>query len=437
MAWNPTDGITNYQVSTAVPAASTTTSAATPTATAGLSSTTAPVKVQNATNTLAATGLASSTTPAGMQNATNYNSNYATSANVNPLQAATSAVGTALNQNRNLNGNELVSNQIASITASDSPLMQRAAATALRNANQRGLLNSTMANEAALGAVLDRATPIAQSNASAYTNVYDRNLANNQQTAIFNAGQMQNNNQFNAGQRNQIGQFNNTQQQQNNQFNAGQIQNNNQFNANNANQNSQFNAGNFNRNQEFNTNLNQQNNQFNAGQTQQSNQFNANNANQISQFNANNTNQANQFNANLLQNNNQFNASNQQQVNLQNANNALQNNQFNATEANKSSIFNASESNKVLSQFLDQSNKLQLADIEATYKTIMQSEASAGQLYQQSIRNISDILQNPDLTPEAKTAAVNNQNALLKTGMQLIGKIGGLNLDNLLVFPRV
>lgn len=305
MAWNPTDGISNYQINTAVPAAAATTPSAGVTA------------------------------------------NSAQSGNVNPLTSANALTGTADNQNRTLNNNELVSNQISNIVGADSPLMQRASSMALRNANQRGLLNSSMANEAAVGAVLDRATPIAQEDANAFTNVADRNLANNQQTAIFNAGQNQNSNQFNASQENQTNQFNNSQQQQNNQYNA----------------------------------------------------------------------------------------SNQQQTNLQNASNTLQNNQFNATEANKNSIFNASEANKVLLQFLDQSNKLQLADIEATYKTIMQSEASAGQLYQQSIRNISDILQNPDLTPQAKTAAVNNQNALLRTGMQLIGKIGGLNLDNLLVFP--
>lgn len=305
MVWNPTDGISNYQINTAVPAAASTTPSAGVTA------------------------------------------NAAQSGNVNPLTSANALTGTADNQNRTLNNNELVSNQISNIVGADSPLMQRASSMAMRNANQRGLLNSSMANEAAVGAVLDRATPIAQADANAFTNVADRNLANNQQTAIFNAGQNQNSNQFNASQENQTNQFNNSQQQQNNQYNA----------------------------------------------------------------------------------------SNQQQTNLQNASNTLQNNQFNATEANKNSIFNASEANKVLSQFLDQSNKLQLADIEATYKTIMQSEASASTLYQQSIRNISDILQNPDLTPEAKTAAVNNQNALLRTGMQLIGKIGGLNLDNLLTFP--
>lgn len=241
-------------------------------------------------------------------------------ATVNPVADASKSGGllgtaaTANAQTREVNPNELVSNQIAEITKQDSPLLQQTQARAFQNANARGLLNSSMANESALGAVLDRATPIASANAATISNVANQNLANNQQTQTFNAQQTQNNNQFNA------------QQDQ-------------------------------------------------------------------------------------------------------------QNKQFNSSEANKVSISNASQQNSILKQFLDQGNRLQLADIEASYKTVLQSEASAGTLYQQSVRNISDILQNPDLTPEAKTAAVANQNELLKTGLNILGKIGGLNLDGLLQFP--
>ncbi|PPC86674.1 MAG: hypothetical protein CTY37_05310, partial [Methylotenera sp.] len=115
------------------------------------------------------------------------------------------------------------------------------------------------------------------------------------------------------------------------------------------------------------------------------------------------TNQANTQQSNI------FNAGQEQDINKFNTSTATQNSQFNANEANKNSIVNASEQNKILAQFLDQGNKLQLADIEASYRVLMQTEASASTLYQQSVRNISDILVNPDLTPEAKTQAVNNQ----------------------------
>jgi hypothetical protein len=143
-----------------------------------------------------------------------------------------------------------------------------------------------------------------------------------------------------------------------------------------------------------------------------------------------NNNQANQQQTNV------FNAGQTQDVNKFNATGDAQTSQFNASELNKNSIVNASEQNKVLSQFLDQGNKLQLADIEASYKVLMQSEASAMTIYQQSVKNISEILMNPDLTPQAKTAAVANQNQLLSTGMKIIGKMSGLNLDALLTFPQ-
>lgn len=132
-------------------------------------------------------------------------------------------------------------------------------------------------------------------------------------------------------------------------------------------------------------------------------------------------------------NNNQ---ANQQQTNVFNAGNEQSTNQFNASEANKVNIINASESNKILAQMMDKNTRLQLGDIEAQYKTLMQSQASAMSTYQQAVKNISEILMNPDLDGPAKTQAVANQNALLKTGMQIVGKLSGLNLDDLLTFPE-
>lgn len=131
------------------------------------------------------------------------------------------------------------------------------------------------------------------------------------------------------------------------------------------------------------------------------------------------------------------NQANTQQINTFNAGNQQQNNQFNAEKQNNNNIVNASETNKMLSQIVDSETRRQLSDIEASYKTLMQSEASASSLYQQSVKNISEIMMNPDLTAAAKTAAVNNQNSLLQTGMKIIGKMGNLNLDSLLTFPTV
>lgn len=273
-----------------------------------------------ATNNLLTPTTTGQTTPTTPWNPTQGVAAYPTlgavpaQAQVSDATASTANAANATAATRDLDSGELTSNNITGLIAADSPLMQQASARALQQANSRGLINSSMAVGAAQGAVLDRATPIAQADAAARTNVLNSNQANTQQTNVFNAGQQQD---------------------------------------------------------------------------------------------------ANKFNANLQ----------------------TQNSQFNASEANKTGIVNASESNKILSQLMDQQNKLYLADIEASYKTLMQSEASATSLYQASVKNISEILMNPDLTPAAKTAAVANQNQLLKTGMEIIGKIGGLNLDELLTFP--
>jgi hypothetical protein len=275
--------------------------------------------------TIAAAPQQASTTPATTTNATATNAT-----------ASNAAASTATAATRALDNNELISTQVNKVIGEDSPLMQQAAARAKQAANGRGLLNSSMAVQAGQAAVMDRALPIAQYDASANTNVLNSNQANQQQTATFNAGQQQDVNKFNA-------------------------------------------------------NTNTQNSQFNANQQLDASKFNANASNQTSQFNAG--------------------------------------------EANKTSIVNASETNKILAQMMDQDTRKQLADIEASYKVLMQSEASAMTLYEGSVKNISEILMNPDLTPEAKTKAVANQNALLSSGMKIIGKMSGLNLDALLTFP--
>lgn len=64
--------------------------------------------------------------------------------------------------------NQTVQTQLEQIIAADSPLMQQARARALQAANERGLLNSSMAVTAGQSALYDAAMPIAQQDASTY-----------------------------------------------------------------------------------------------------------------------------------------------------------------------------------------------------------------------------------------------------------------------------
>lgn len=89
---------------------------------------------------------------------------------------------------------ETAAGQVESLLATDSPLMQRARTLAMQNMNQRGLVNSSMSQGAGVAAMVDRVTPIALQDAQTYSN---RALVN--QNAVNEASQ------FNAGERNRFG----------------------------------------------------------------------------------------------------------------------------------------------------------------------------------------------------------------------------------------
>ena len=78
---------------------------------------------------------------------------------------------------RDVDPNELSSNQLNAITDENGAYIQRARNAGLAQANSRGLLNSSMAAGAAQGAAIDAAMPMAMQQAGAYTNVGDRNMA--------------------------------------------------------------------------------------------------------------------------------------------------------------------------------------------------------------------------------------------------------------------
>lgn len=113
-------------------------------------------------------------------------------AQYNPLQNL--SVQQYTPQTREVNrATETAAGQVESLLANDNPLMQRARTLALQNMNQRGLVNSSMAQGAGVAAMVDRITPIAQQDAEVYSN---RALANMDATNRAN--------EFNVGQNNQL-----------------------------------------------------------------------------------------------------------------------------------------------------------------------------------------------------------------------------------------
>lgn len=75
-----------------------------------------------------------------------------------------------------------------------------------------------------------------------------------------------------------------------------------------------------------------------------------------------------------------------------------------------------------------------LAQIEAGYKQLIQANASAGSLYQDSVKMIAAIMADLNTTPEQKQQAVNKVSSLLESGLGVIGGIANVDIAGLLDF---
>mgnify|MGYP000187944032 CR=1 FL=1 len=175
--------------------------------------------------------------------------------------------------------------------------------------------------------------------------------------------------------------------------------------------------------------------------------FNANSANEAGRFNAASANDMSKFNVQQLL---QAGIINQDQANRMSALNATQanaNSQFNAGQQNNLtglsaqlnndvSKFNASQSNDLIKMGMTSDTQKSVANIEANYRTLMQTSSSAAGLYSQAMGNIAQIMSNKDMTDEAKRTATNNLLGMLNSGLAIQGKMGGMNLAGLLTFDN-
>lgn len=120
---------------------------------------------------------------------------------------------------REVQPEETAQYQLSQILDSNSPLMQRARTQGLQFANQRGLLNSSLAAQAAQTAMLDAAVPLAQQDARTFaeaagqiTDIEGRaglqDAALGTDVSKFNVSETNVTNRFNAESINQAGAFN-------------------------------------------------------------------------------------------------------------------------------------------------------------------------------------------------------------------------------------
>ena len=161
-----------------------------------------------------------------------------------------------------------------------------------------------------------------------------------------------------------------------------------------------------------------------ANATNQVNLANANTLNTNLQTTANTQNQVGTWNAGAVNQTAQTNQSAENQAASQNT--TAQNTmiQTNTQNANAAAQWNAGQQNQAITQAMDLNSRETLANIEADYKQIMQVNSSAGTLYEQVMKNISDIQTNKDIAD--KPTAINSQLAWLKSGMEMIQNLNGI-----------
>ena len=162
-----------------------------------------------------------------------------------------------------------------------------------------------------------------------------------------------------------------------------------------------------------------QSGQFNANAANQTSQFNTQSANQAAQFGAGAANTANLANTQETNRANEYTAGATNTANLSNTAAANQAAQFTATAANQNSqqysqqlnanvtkqldqslqasMANADSATKLQLQQIDATTRQGLAQIEADYKNQMQVSASSSDIFNQTSKNIADIMSNPDL----------------------------------------
>ena len=106
---------------------------------------------------------------------------------------------------RTVAANETVQGQLHGILANESPLMQQARAKAMEGMQERGLVNSAMAQTAGQSAVIDKSLQIATPDAAAHLQASRDNQIVANETSRFNADAWNKGQQFNSGETNKFG----------------------------------------------------------------------------------------------------------------------------------------------------------------------------------------------------------------------------------------
>lgn len=277
-------------------------------------------------------------------------------------------------QTQQTDPSSLVNNQLNDITKQDSPLMQRARQEGMLLAAKRGLQNSSIAAGTSEGALVDRATPLAQQNSAM---LQQQALANQEQT------------------------------------NAAKAQN-----AQLGTSTSQLNA-------QLGTDVSK----TNAGLQTDVSKINADLQTDVSKTNAGLQTDVSKTNAGLQTDVAKQNAAQQTETNRFNAETTARANEQNAAAENAMRQKTMEENAALNRQFLSGDQTLDLAGIQGKYQQLISSNAAAAQLYDSYFQGISATMANANIDPARVAQTVQQQQKMLESGLALIQNMNSLPLN--------
>ena len=122
-----------------------------------------------------------------------------------------------------------------------------------------------------------------------------------------------------------------------------------------------------------------------------------------------------------------------QQANLQNATQANQVALANSEQVQKARLTEADQYFKNLIATGDNTMKQYMADLEANYKSLMQSDASVASMMTQYLKSMSEVQTSANLDATGKATAITNMQTAIRDALTLQDGVTGLNLADLLL----
>lgn len=341
---------------------------------------------------------------------------------------------------QNVSDTSLVQNQLKGILSAGSPLMDLAESRANREANRRGILNSSIAVGAGQKALYESALPIAQQDAATFGTKDVNDAAYTNRASEFTAGAKNTASLTNANLGTQVNLSNATEANRAAAQNAALATDVSKYNTGLGSQTSQFNAGAQN---QFAQTAQQGAIQDRLAQIQANTSLSIADKQAASQRVLAEMDNATRVQLQRIQSDTSMSVAEKQAQSQQliaernNATNLAISGNDNLTKqmlqsmdaASKLSLANIDAGTKLAVAGLDASTKEKITKMESDNRQILQTNINAANMYAQYVTNLANISINDKMDGAAKQQAADNQLNALNAALRAQGHVSGLDLS--------